>query len=247
MTNSEKYPPSPGGVAGGNITMSALSGDLLLIGAKIKSAPDIGSPVSLLKLVLSYLDTFETACLKAGKSRSDIENARYAIGALIDEMVLNRRGDDGEFWAENLIIVKLFNDSTAGEGFFYRLESITGSSAPTTELLEVYLLCLCLGFKGRYRLHQEDKLSIIVSNILTRIESVRGRPPRALSPSANVHPGLNVSASRSKFYMTIAAIFIISGILLYLLMGALSNNCLPQAQTAIEQLKVEHFPELFKP
>jgi type IV/VI secretion system ImpK/VasF family protein len=93
---------------------------------------------------------------RAAVKRGDIdphgyENACFAIVAWIDETVMSRAHDQNvelfNQWRRSPLQAELFNTANAGEEFFDRL----GRLAPTDkEIIEVYWLALCLGFRGRY-------------------------------------------------------------------------------------------------
>ena len=70
---------------------------------------------------------------------TNIEDAKYALAGFIDETV---------GWASRLE-QEFFRRNIAGEEFFTRLDRIKETKA-RNQVLEVYYLCLTLGFEGRY-------------------------------------------------------------------------------------------------
>jgi len=70
---------------------------------------------------------------------SDIEDAEYALVAIIDETMK---------WASRLE-QEFFRKNTAGEEFFRKLDQIKESKSQTN-VLKIYHTCLILGFEGKY-------------------------------------------------------------------------------------------------
>lgn len=102
---------------------------------------------------------------RAAVKRGDIdarsyENACFAIVAWIDETVMSHAHDQNvdllNQWRRSPLQAELFNTANAGEEFFERLARL----APTDkEVIEVYWLALCLGFRGRnYDENQSPRL-----------------------------------------------------------------------------------------
>jgi type VI protein secretion system component VasF len=87
--------------------------------------------------------------------------------------------------------------------FFEKLERFRTQqdSARLADILEVYLLCLLLGFEGRYSGPLRAELDSITEVIGRRIDDIRGRglqisPTGNLPPAPLVHPGHAESAPR---------------------------------------------------
>lgn len=86
---------------------------------------------------------------KLGFSQRDLDDIRYALAALADEVVLRRGGALRDFWLPRMMQLRFFNENVAGERFFDRLEELIGD--PTRiDALKVYFLCLMFGFRGKY-------------------------------------------------------------------------------------------------
>ncbi len=81
----------------------------------------------------------------------NVKLAQYALAALFDEIVLGTDWSIQEAWSKRPLQLDLFNDYTAGEGFFHKLDDLRGTRDPEKlDVLEIYATCLGLGFKGRY-------------------------------------------------------------------------------------------------
>lgn len=81
----------------------------------------------------------------------DYDTARFAVVAWVDEQVLQfthqANRELSQQWKRSPLQVQLFNTANAGEEFFDRLTHLEPAQK---EIREIYHLCLCLGFRGRY-------------------------------------------------------------------------------------------------
>jgi type VI secretion system protein ImpK len=71
----------------------------------------------------------------------------------------------------------MFGTQIAGEVFFQHLQQLLGrnDSADLADLLEIYYLCLVLGFGGRYSAGNRGELGQIMSMTAAKIYRVRAR------------------------------------------------------------------------
>jgi type VI secretion system protein ImpK len=84
---------------------------------------------------------------------------------------------------------ELFNLSTAGEMFFTRVERLfqRPDTSELADMLEVYYLCILLGFEGQYATRNKTELHLLADRVRQRIERIRGSDPR-FAP-AGILPG----------------------------------------------------------
>lgn len=80
--------------------------------------------------------------------------AFFAVVALLDETVLKAQSPAFADWAQRPLQEEMFGHNRAGEVFFDHLHAllVRADSPETADCLEVYCLCMLLGFKGRYAL-----------------------------------------------------------------------------------------------
>jgi type VI secretion system protein ImpK len=74
--------------------------------------------------------------------------AHYAVVALVDETVMTSEWAGAEQWRSEPLQMHYFGDLLGGEKFFDRLSDL--SSGADDDLLEVYFVCLCAGFRGKF-------------------------------------------------------------------------------------------------
>jgi len=105
----------------------------------------------------------------------DIYHAKFAFCALLDEIVLMSRMRIRDEWERNPLQLEMFGEHTAGEKFFDALEKLRGEGARRVQVLEVFHMCLLLGFQGRYVLEGVEKLAWLSSRLGDEIVHLQGR------------------------------------------------------------------------
>jgi type VI secretion system protein ImpK len=81
-----------------------------------------------------------------------IQLSFFALVALLDESVLKLQSPAFAEWAQRPMQEEMFSHNRAGEVFFDHLRTLLArqDSEETADCLEVYALCMLLGFKGKY-------------------------------------------------------------------------------------------------
>ena len=77
----------------------------------------------------------------------DYDDARFALCAWIDETMMNMPWVHRGEWQRSLLQTELYGTTNAGEEFFDRLNRLNSEQ---NTIREIYYMCLCLGFMGRY-------------------------------------------------------------------------------------------------
>jgi type VI secretion system protein ImpK len=80
--------------------------------------------------------------------------AFFAVVSLLDESVLKMQNPSFADWAQRPLQEEMFGHARAGEVFFDNLRTLLArqDSSETADCLEVYCLCMLVGFKGKYAL-----------------------------------------------------------------------------------------------
>jgi type VI secretion system protein ImpK len=103
------------------------------------------------------LTLLERQELAAGRISGDYmmefyKEAQFLMAALADDIFLHIDWPGREVWHEHLLEAKLFNTHSAGDAFFEKLNNLLQARDPiNAELAKIYLMCLSLGFLGKYR------------------------------------------------------------------------------------------------
>jgi type VI secretion system protein ImpK len=138
-----------------------------------QGATDAASFRVHIKQILSVADKRARA---AGYDGDTVKLAVYAYIALLDESVLTSAQPLFSDWSRQPLQEEIFGEHMAGENFFRTLEDLLRrqDSEVLGDVLEVYQLCLLLGFRGRYALGDTGKIHAITSAIQTRVQRLRG-------------------------------------------------------------------------
>ncbi len=75
--------------------------------------------------------------------------AKYGIVSWIDEVLLEAPWQGREWWSNNVLEVELFNTRLCNEMFYVRAQE--ASTLSRRDALEVFYVCVVLGFRGLYR------------------------------------------------------------------------------------------------
>jgi type VI secretion system protein ImpK len=122
-----------------------------------------------------FLDDFGRNARKKNASADDIDAAKYAFCAAVDEIILRSHFSIRDAWELRPLQLTLFGDQLAGENFFNRLDALRTRSSEHVEALEVFHMCLLLGFQGRYILEGSEKLGYLTSRLGDEIAHMKGR------------------------------------------------------------------------
>lgn len=128
-------------------TMYRASVEVLLAAARLGEARNLPAAEVLRQEMLGVLRDLVSRCRAAGIPDAETAEARYAIVAFIDERVLHSNWAGRTEWMSNPLQLQLYREYAAGENFFARMRALLHRGSPS-QALEVYYLCLALGFTG---------------------------------------------------------------------------------------------------
>lgn len=138
-----------------------------------------------------FLADFERGAQRLGVDAESAFLARFAFCALVDELVLTAGLPFRAEWERRPLQLELFGEQLAGERFFEHLDLMRQGGAPRVQVLEVFHMCLLLGFQGRYLLEGTERLGYLSARLGEEIAHLRGRragfAPHAEPPDQVVH------------------------------------------------------------
>jgi type VI secretion system protein ImpK len=76
------------------------------------------------------------------------ELAKYALVSWVDEMLVDAPWDGREWWSNNVMEIDLFGTRQCNELFFIKAQEASHQSG--RDALEVFYVCVILGFRGLY-------------------------------------------------------------------------------------------------
>jgi type VI secretion system protein ImpK len=135
----------------------------------------VSDAASFRQQIRDALKLADNEARKRGYTADDVQLAIFAAVAFLDESILNLRNPIFADWPRRPLQEELFGHHVAGEIFFQNLQKILGrdESQETGDLLEVYQLCLLLGFAGRYSLSGRGDLRAIIEAVGEKIRRIR--------------------------------------------------------------------------
>lgn len=132
--------------------------------------------------ILSGFDIMERMAFERQIGSLVLKDAKYALAAYIDEAVLSSAWPGRSQWMSRPLQLELFGDHLAGEGFFDRLTQLRQGGETNLDLLELYYVCLQLGFEGVYKIRGLEQLMALQVDLRSQIEGYRGVLDPKLSP-----------------------------------------------------------------
>ena len=151
------------------------------------------------------LRSAERDAVKKAYAPDDIRMATLAAVAFLDESVLNSNNPVFSSWHSMPLQEEMFGHHVAGETFFQNLEKLMSrpDSHDVADVIEVYIICLFLGYKGRYGLSGPESTRPIADSALDKIRRIRG-PLGGLSPNWAVPEGGIVAPKRDPWVLRLA-------------------------------------------
>jgi type VI secretion system protein ImpK len=143
------------------------------------------------KRMESLLAEIGSEALKLGVLNENVEDANYAVLAFLDETIQRSQDPDRSHWTP--MATSATAQRPTRDTFFERLNKIQGrpDSPDLADLLEVYCLCLLLGYEG-----SNSSAKTPAGDLLMRIHRIRGGEqdlfPSGLKPT--VEPGMERAA-----------------------------------------------------
>lgn len=112
-----------------------------------------------------------------GYSGETIQLSLSALVAFLDESVLMLQSPAFADWPQRPLQEELFGHHRLGEVFFENLRNLLGrqDSQETADCLEVYCLCLLLGYRGRYALGGGGEIETFLRQVREKIARFRGQ------------------------------------------------------------------------
>lgn len=125
--------------------------------------------------IKQFLSNFERQASKLSAGADAIYACKYAFCATVDEAILMSQFRAKESWQRMPLQVQYFGEQLAGEQFFTKLEDLRRQGASQSQVLEVFHMCLLLGFQGKYLMEGSEKLNYLTARLGDEIAHLKGR------------------------------------------------------------------------
>lgn len=159
------------------------------------------------------IDTVEDVVRNSEKislSDSELDAAFYSIVVMLDEVILCSELPYRKEWRDNLLQIKYFGHSTGGVEFFNILNKVIESGSQAGW---VFLLCLLLGFRGKYSVSNNDE----VNDYISRLKKQYGLNLLTEEKNKIAFKQKKNKSSWLNFYLSPASIIIIYFVLLFVI------------------------------
>jgi type VI secretion system protein ImpK len=158
---------------------------------------------------------------KHGYSPEDIRVAMFAVVAFLDESILNSGIPVFADWPRKPLQQEIFGGHQAGEVFFQNVDKLLAQSdsGVLADVLEVYLLCVLLGYGGKYSVVGRGELRSVSDRMAERIRRIRGGS-NDLSPSWAPQRGTAIPAPADLWVRRLGVAAVVSfcvGLLLFVI------------------------------
>jgi len=189
----------------------------------LKSGQEPVDAASFSARVQQFLADFERSAKKMDIPAEDVYATKYAFCAAVDETVLNSGFSIRDAWMLQPLQLTLFGEQLAGENFFARLEDLRAQGAPRLQSLEVFYMCLLLGFQGKYMIEGQEKLGYLTARLGDEITLLRGKRA-GFAPHWPLPDKIAHTLKRDVPLWSIGALFALLGLLAYLGMSHFLNR-----------------------
>ncbi len=150
-------------------SMLDLSSGMFSLILSLRNSSDFGDAEHLRQQTNNFLAGMEKAGVDAGFTRADLDSTKFALVVFLDETILNSQWAGREVWRDKPLQLSLFGERGGGSRFFTKLEKLRGMGNQKREVLEVYHLCLTLGFHGQYQISGKNQLEVIIADLRNQL------------------------------------------------------------------------------
>ncbi|HET6568055.1 MAG TPA: type IVB secretion system protein IcmH/DotU [Rhodothermales bacterium] len=217
--------------------LSEIYAPCFTLALQLRSTREFGDAEVLRRRIRQLLDNAEQEASRAGVSSQDVELATFALVALLDETILSSDWNEKDRWLAKPLQLERYNRYDAGEEFFVRLENLRGQAAAHAEVIEVYYLCLALGFKGRYLLQEQEKLRSIIEGSYAQLRGLPGMTAKRLSPHGRPRDQVATEVKSKVPAWALAVAAAVIGVGVYVGMHVYIDHSATQVAQTIEQIQ----------
>ncbi|HYE76298.1 MAG TPA: type IVB secretion system protein IcmH/DotU [Blastocatellia bacterium] len=138
--------------------------------------------VDLRRTIGAQLKQLEQRGLQIGYKEAQIQNAKFALASFVDETVLAGGFPIRDEWERYPLQLEYFGEQFAGVKFFERLDGLLKEVEREGDVVELYYLCLLLGYKGKYQIYLEDQLPGVLNNVAEHLRRAGRLKTAILAP-----------------------------------------------------------------
>jgi len=198
------------------------------------------------EMIIEEFDNLHRQAIEATIDVTTVQHVKYALAAYMDEVILNSNWPGRDAWMSQSLQLKFFGEHSAGEGFFTRLSQLRQGGVQNTDILEVYYVCLHLGFEGIYRLQGLEKLLALQVDLESQIDRARGGVDSKLAPDALPEETIAAKVGREVPFWVLGSVTAALMFFIYLgftlMINHQANKALTNITASLQSLKHEQHP-----
>ena len=178
------------------------------------------NPREFRKEMRDQLKSLSEKAQAIGFTQPDSSSAGFAVVAFLDETILNIRPPSLVDWLREPLQHEMFGHFVAGKVFFERMEELLrrAESSESIDLLELYSLCILLGYQGQFA-NRRGELSSLAKAGLAKVWRFRGALKPLLVLDEPIVPAAPIAARTpwNRRLIWLSAAMSISALLLVLI------------------------------
>lgn len=211
----------------------AYSGLFTLV-LQLRDAKGFGDPMKLREEIMNLVKQSDREAELLDLPWDSIQDARFAVIAFIDEVLIDAEWLGRQEWDENPLQLQYFNITDAGSEFFDRLDRLKKNAALHHEELEVYYLCMSLGFKGALGVGKQHELTVLKDTIFSTLNHVLSITDQQLSPAAIIGQVRNAENKRHLPNWLWATVLGVGALLFYLFLRLYASRIAQEAMSTLQ-------------
>jgi type VI secretion system protein ImpK len=215
-------------------TMYWVCSDVLSLILQLRNSRDLPAPDILQRRVLGLFETMMQNGREARIPEQDMTDAKFALAAFADEVIYHSNWPGRTQWLNNPLQLQFFQENTAGDGFFERLDMLHAQRG-RDHVTQIYFLCLALGFQGKFRLGQHEQLNAVTEGVGNHVAlSVGGG--EVLAPNADRKDGSSGAVRRELPFLAMALGFFVLALLVVIILRLIVGSSADDVAEGIQKL-----------
>lgn len=188
----------------------------MTLATQLASARELPPPDVLQRRISMLFDQMHTKCREAGFTDEDANDAKYAIAAFADEQIFRSQWPGRHQWMGQPLQLLYFRENTAGEGFYRQMARLQ-SQPQRAHVLEIYYLCLCLGFQGQYAVRGGEGIGPIVAQVALQLGAATGSG-EVISPHGEPREAVRGLLRRERPLVALSIVFVALAIVTFVVL-----------------------------
>ena len=207
--------------------------DPLTLASQLSSARELPPPDVLQRRISTLFDQMQRRCREAGIGDDDANEAKYAIAAFADEQIFRSQWPGRNQWMGQPLQLLYFNENTAGEGFFQRMSALQ-NQPQRAHVLEIFYLCLCLGFQGQYAVRGGEGVGVIIDQVASQLSAASGSG-ESISPHGEPRDALRGLMRREMPLVGLSVAFFVLAVVIFIVMKLVLAGSVSSASKEMTQ------------